>query len=226
LTHRFRSRSALHGGRSLRGSPSDPRLKPKLLPVHLGSLLPAEAFRSSPFGNPLRPKPWRFSRSPDPAKAFTGPFGSPRPAEALAVRLSRNSVPAEAGRSFRPKLRADRSQPIVPVGSPLRPKPWRFPSEAPCQPKPVGLSGRILAKAGALAVHLFPKLRVGRSRSVFPAGTPCWPKPVGFPGLDSRQSRSPGGSPSEAPCRPKPIGFSGPDPRQGRSPGGSPLVVP
>jgi len=127
-----------------------------------------------------RPKPVQVSRSavaaealaalPDPGLGRSpcrSPFGSPRPAEALAVHLSGKPVPAEADRcfpagksvsrnwhSFRlalrqsrsfgglpPKRRAGRSRSVSPVGSPSGPKSWRFTSEAPCQPKLIGFSG-------------------------------------------------------------------------------------
>jgi hypothetical protein len=103
------------------GSPAAPRFKPKLVPVRLLDPCfwpkPRAVHRSehccgrSPGNSPgvlRRPKPLYV------------PVGSPRPAEAMAVRLSRNSVPAEAGRLFRPRPRAGRSRSFVPVRIPVK----------------------------------------------------------------------------------------------------------
>ncbi len=110
------------------GSPVDPCFWPEPRAVHRSDHRRGRSPGDFP-GVLRRPKPLHV------------PVGSPRPAEALAVRLFRNSVPAEAGRFFRPRPRSGRSRSFVPVGSPSKPKLWRFSPEAPCRPRPIGFSG-------------------------------------------------------------------------------------
>jgi hypothetical protein len=92
-----------------------------------------------PFWRPPRPK--SLAGLPDPGLGRSpcrSPLGSPRPAEALAVHLSGNSVSAEADRSFPAGKNVSRSWHPFRFGCPSKPKPWRLASEAPCRPRPIG----------------------------------------------------------------------------------------
>jgi hypothetical protein len=103
-----------------------------LSPTEAGSGLLERRSGRSPGGSPgsrLGPKPLPFTvRCSASGRSLGGP-----PVRKVRVGLSRSVF---SGRQeCQPKLA------LFPVGSPSKPKLWRFASEAPCRPKPIGLPG-------------------------------------------------------------------------------------
>jgi hypothetical protein len=95
----------------------------------------------SPFGSSFGPKPGDFPGS------RLGPKPLPFTVRCSVSGRSRGGSPVRKTRSGRSRSvfsgrKACRPEPaFFPGGSPSKPKLWRFASEAPCRPRPIGFSG-------------------------------------------------------------------------------------